>query len=84
MMRKESADNSSKLNRLKVLAYLRLQDATLSDLAQHLGVSTQHVSDMLRDRRNVGRYVDRIALFLRQPKCELVNPKRKLQEQNAN
>lgn len=64
MQKKLSADNISKLNRLEVRGLLGKLDKNASDLARHLGVTPQHVSDMLYGKRNASAYIKRIAQFL--------------------
>lgn len=63
MSSKFSAENIS-IDRLKVQSLLALADKNLSTLARHLGVTPQHVHDMLRGRRNILPYERQIASFL--------------------
>ena len=64
MASKSSAENINKIDRLKVQSLLALRDENLSDLARGLGISPQHVHDMLRGRRNIHRYEEKIAHYL--------------------
>jgi len=63
MARKISAENV-KLDRLVVKGLLGQRDKSASDLARYLGVTPQHVSDLLHGRRKAGRQLTAIAEFL--------------------
>ena len=64
MKLQHSAAIRSSLDRLKIRSLLAGQDATISDLARHLGLSHQFVSDMLLGKRNAQHHVAHIAAYL--------------------